>query len=185
MDHGNRNMATFTIAAPDVGDYYLKIFALPEEELSEEDGGVFNFLATFRISFKKVIHNVRPWPLASQPYGFTSAFPDLGVTMVVKDPGVWEDDRIVLIGGNKAVFKFVHNEGPILSSLHMYDHWVRVLMMPIIIETTELNKFIFQNNELVEEVDKTGMSTLFFLSNKHPIKKEEIETRLKKGVKLT
>lgn len=35
---------------------------------------------------------------------------------------------------------------------------------------------------MVEEVDKTGMTTLFFLSNKHPIKKEEIQTRLKKGV---
>ena len=72
----------------------------------------------------KVIHNVRPWPVSSQPYGLTSAFPELGVSMVVKDPSVWEDDRIVLIGGSRAVFKFVHNEGPILSSLHMYDHMV-------------------------------------------------------------
>ena len=62
--------------------------------------------------------------MSSQPYGLTSAFPELGVSMVVKDPSVWEDDRIVLIGGSRAVFKFVHNEGPILSSLHMYDHMV-------------------------------------------------------------
>ena len=124
MNSGNKNLATFTIAAPDIGDYFLKIFALPEEELSEEDGGVFNFLATFRISFKKVIHNVKPWPLASQPYGFTSAFPELGVTLVVKDPSVWEGDKIALTGGKKAVFKFIHNEGPILSFLHMYDHLV-------------------------------------------------------------
>ena len=36
----------------------------------------------------------------------------------------------------------------------------------------------------MEEVDKTGISTLFFLSKKHPIKKGEIESRMKKGVSL-
>ena len=27
MNYENKNLATFTIAAPDVGDYFLKIFA--------------------------------------------------------------------------------------------------------------------------------------------------------------
>ena len=44
--------------------------------------------------------------------------------MVIKDPAVWEDDRIVLFVGNKAIFKYVHQEGPILSALHIYDHMV-------------------------------------------------------------
>ena len=125
LDNKDRCLATFAVAAPDVGKYYLKIYALPEEELSENDGGIFNFLGSFLISFTKVIHNVRPWPLSSQPYGLTSAFHNLGVSLVIKDPSVWEEDRIVLIGGSKAVFKFVNNEGPIVTACHMYDHMVR------------------------------------------------------------
>ena len=125
LDNNNRSLATFTLAPPDIGKYYLKLYAVPEEELSESEGGTFNFLASFLISFTKVIHNVRPWPVSSQPFGLTPAYHQLGVAMVVKDPSVWEDDRIVLIGGSKAVFKFVYNEGPIVSAMHMYDHLVR------------------------------------------------------------
>ena len=123
-DSSSRNLATFTVVAPEVGQYYLKIYAIPEEELQEEEGGVFNFLATLLVSFTKVRHNVKPWPVSSQPFGLTSSYQDLGVNMVIKDPSVWEDDRIVLFVGNKAVFKYVHNEGPILSALHIYDHLV-------------------------------------------------------------
>ena len=36
----------------------------------------------------------------------------------------------------------------------------------------------------MEEVDKSGISTLYFLSKKAPIKKDEIKTRIKKGVGL-
>ena len=126
-ENTDRNLATFTIVAPEVGQYYLKLYAIPEEELAEEEGGVFNFLATLLVSFTKVRHNVKPWPISSQPFGLTSSFQDLGVSMVIKDPAVWEDDRIVLFVGNKAVFKYVHNEGPILSALHIFDHMVRKL----------------------------------------------------------
>ena len=125
LDNNDRRQSTFTLTAPEPGKYFLKIFALPEEELSEEEGGIFNFLATFMINFTKSLHNVKPWPVSSQPFGLTSAFSGLDVTMVIKDPSVWEDDRIVLVGGNKAVFKFVHEDCPILSSLHMYDHMVK------------------------------------------------------------
>ena len=126
LDNRDRCLVTFTLTAPNPGKYYLKIFALPEDELHEEEGGLFNFLGTFMINFTKSLHNVKPWPLSSQPFGLTSAYSDLGVTMVVKDPSVWEDDRIVLMGGTKAVFKFVHNEGPVISALHMYDHMVSI-----------------------------------------------------------
>ena len=34
----------------------------------------------------------------------------------------------------------------------------------------------------MEEMDKSGISTLYFLSKKAPIKKEEIKARIKKGV---
>ena len=36
----------------------------------------------------------------------------------------------------------------------------------------------------MEEMDKSGISTLYFLSKKVPIKKEEIKARIKKGVGL-
>ena len=124
-DSKDRNLATFSIVAPEIGQYYLKIYAIPEEELAESEGGVFNFLATILVSFTKVRHNVKPWPISSQPFGLTSGYQDLGVSLVIKDPAVWEDDRIVLFVGNKAMFKYVHHEGPILSALHIFDYMVK------------------------------------------------------------
>ena len=53
LDSSDRSRASFTIAAPDVGHYFLKIFALPEHELHENEGAIFNFLATIRVSFTK------------------------------------------------------------------------------------------------------------------------------------
>ena len=125
-DNNDRNLATFSIVAPEIGQYYLKIYATPEEELVEAEGGVFNFLATILVSFTKVRHNVKPWPISSQPFGLTSSHQDLGISLVIKDPAVWEDDRIVLFVGNKAVFKYVHHEGPILSALHIFDYMVKL-----------------------------------------------------------
>ena len=54
LDNSNRSLATFTISAPDTGTYFLKLYAVPEEELSETKGGIFNFLASFKITFTKV-----------------------------------------------------------------------------------------------------------------------------------
>ena len=39
---------------------------------------------------------MKPWPVSTQPFGLTPAYNTLGVSMVVKDPKVWEDDRDVL-----------------------------------------------------------------------------------------
>ena len=80
----------------------------------------------FLILFK-VIPKVEPWPLASQPWGLTSAFKDLGVTMVIDDPHKWDAYKIVMVGGTKAMFKFVNREGPIMSAVHMYDYEVRMI----------------------------------------------------------
>ena len=73
----------------------------------------------------KVIPKVEPWPLAELPWGFTSDFYHLGVHMVIDDPLKWEWPKIAIIGGSKAMFKFVHKTGPIMSSCHLYDHVVR------------------------------------------------------------
>ena len=73
----------------------------------------------------KVIPKVEPWPLAEVPWGLTSDFSKLGVNMIIDDPQKWEGStKIVIISGHKAYFKFVHQKGPILSSLHLYDHMV-------------------------------------------------------------
>ena len=44
--------------------------------------------------------------------------------MVIDDPQKWEGPKIVLAGGTKAMFKFVHKAGPIMTSVHLYDHQV-------------------------------------------------------------
>ena len=72
-----------------------------------------------------MIPKVEPWPLAELPWGFTSDFYHLGVHMVIDDPLKWEWPKIAIIGGSKAMFKFVHKTGPIMSSCHLYDHVVR------------------------------------------------------------
>jgi hypothetical protein len=74
----------------------------------------------------KVIPKVEPWPLAAQPWGLTSAYNDLGVTMVIDDPHKWDAYKIVMVGGTKAMFKFVHRNGPIMSAVHMYDYEVKL-----------------------------------------------------------
>ena len=73
----------------------------------------------------KVIPKVDPWPLADQPWGLTTAYYNLNVTMVIDDPHKWAGPKIVMIGGTKAMFKFVQKGGPIMSSVHLYDHVVR------------------------------------------------------------
>ena len=98
LDNSNRSLSTFNITAPDTGSYFLKLYAVPEVELSETQGGLFNFMASFKITFTKVVHNVKPWPVSSEPFGLTPAYNSLGVSMVVKDPKVWEADRKVLQG---------------------------------------------------------------------------------------
>ena len=75
------------------------------------------------ISFQ-VIPKVEPWPLADLPWGLTGDYYHLGVTMVIDDPHKWEGPKIVMVGGTKAIFKFVHSNGPIMVSVHLYDHAV-------------------------------------------------------------
>ena len=69
---------------------------------------------------------MEPWPLADQPWGLTSAYNDLGVRMVIDDPHKWEGHKILMVGGTKAIFKFVHTAGPIMSAAHMYDYEVNI-----------------------------------------------------------
>ena len=72
----------------------------------------------------QVVPKVCPWPLAPLPWGLTGDYARLGVSMVIDDPNKWEGPKIVLAGGTKAIFKFVHKAGPIITSLHLYDHEV-------------------------------------------------------------
>ena len=69
---------------------------------------------------------MEPWPLSDLPWGLTSDYYELGVKMVIDDPRKWEGPKIVIIGGGKAIFKFVHRKGPIMTSCHLYDHVVRL-----------------------------------------------------------
>ena len=75
-------------------------------------------------AFNQVLPRVDPWPLADLPWGLTGAYYRLGLSMVIDDPRKWEGPKIVMVGGSKAVFKFVHKRGPIVTSVHLYDHQV-------------------------------------------------------------
>ena len=46
--------------------------------------------------------------------------------MVIDDPHKWDAYKIVMVGGTKAMFKFVHRNGPIMSAVHMYDYEVKL-----------------------------------------------------------
>ena len=129
----------------------------------------------------KVIPKVEPWPLAELPWGFTSDFYHLGVHMVIDDPLKWEWPKIAIIGGSKAIFKFVHKTGPIMSSCHLYDHVVRLAG----ISTRRIHNIHLkptQGNELIEEGDGHGHSTLFFISKKNPYPNpEELKSKIANG----
>ena len=68
---------------------------------------------------------VRPWPLVDLPWGLTRDYYRLGLSLVIDDSQKWDGPKIMLVGGSKAVFKFVHKSGPIISSVHLYDSSVR------------------------------------------------------------
>ena len=135
--------------------------------------------AALAIAFK-VIPKVEPWPLAELPWGFTSDFYHLGVHMVIDDPLKWEWPKIAIIGGSKAMFKFVHRTGPIMSSCHLYDHVVRPV--EISLKRIPVNILQTQGNELIEEGDGHGHSTLFFISKKNPYPNpEELKSKIANG----
>ena len=79
--------------------------------------------------------------------------------MVIDDPQKWEGPKIIIISGNKAIFKFVHKKGPIMAACHLYDHLVfRFLVIFIVCFPHP------QGNELIEEEDKHGHATVFLIS---------------------
>ena len=106
---------------------------------------------------------VSPWPLASLPWGLTGDYAKLGVSMVIDNPLKWEGPKIVLAGGTKAIFKFVHKAGPIMTSVHLYDH---------------------EGNELVEEGGGHGHGTLYFLSRQHAMNSAELRMKIESGVSV-
>ena len=83
-----------------------------------------------------------------------------------------------MVGGTKAIFKFVHTAGPIMSAAHMYDYEVDIK------DNFPNNSWFFalQGKELVEEGDGQGHSTLFFLSTKNPVNKADLKQRIEAGV---
>ena len=48
----------------------------------------------------------------------------LGMKMVIDDPLKWDGCKILLKVGSKAMFKFVHKQWPIMSSVSLYDNQV-------------------------------------------------------------
>ena len=51
-------------------------------------------------------------------------FCQLGCVLVIDDPHKWEGVKIVMVVGTKAMFKFLHKEGPLVASSHLYDYKV-------------------------------------------------------------
>ena len=77
------------------------------------------------------------------------------IIMVIDDPTKWNGPRIILKVGSKAVFKFVHAEWPILSSVALFDA---------------------QNNQLVQEKE----AVTYYLNSS--VDKEGLKTEINNGV---
>ena len=128
----------------------FRIYGIPESYVSTGEATKLEFVASFVIKVERVsVHRtvqaifwhpfqfqvspkVEPWPLAELPWGLTGDYDRLGVTMVIDDPRKWEGPKIVLVGGTRAMFKFVHKNGPIMTSNHLYDHQVSYITLQLL-----------------------------------------------------
>ena len=72
----------------------------------------------------QVVPSVKPWPVVDVPWGLNEKFYRLGAMFVIDDPHKWEGPKLILRGGTRASFKFLHKKKPIISSCHFYDYEV-------------------------------------------------------------
>ena len=155
LEEDDRTTVTFQICPPSVGEYIIRIFGTPEANFSLGQPVNMEFLASFLLRARRVDPKVFPWPVSDLPWGFTGDFYNLGLNMIIDDPGKWSGPRLSLKVGSKACFKFVHLQWPILSSVTLFDN---------------------QNNQLVQQ-----QSTTYFL--KSSMDKGHLKTEIDNGVK--
>ena len=84
-----------------------------------------------------------------------------------------------MVGGTRAMFKFVHKEGPIMSVAHLFDD--QVTKISEISNRVDNNE---QGNELVKE-DEDGQSTLFHLSKEEIHSSSDLRSKIRSGVSVT
>lgn len=155
LEEDDRTTAAFQVCPPHTGSYILRIYGTPEANFSLGQPATMDFLASFLIECTRVYPKVSPWPLSDLPWGLTGDYFHLGLSMVIDDPTKWHGPRIILKVGSKAVFKFVHAEWPILSSVALYDA---------------------VNNQLVQEKE----SVTYYLNSS--VDKEGLKTEIINGV---
>ena len=120
----DRTTASFQIFPPTVGKFVLRIYGVPEAVVSIEEPSSLELLASFLIKCNRVSPKVPSWPVSDIPWGLTGDFHSLGLRMVIDNPAKWEGCKILLKVGAKAMFKFVHRQWPIMSSVSLYDNQV-------------------------------------------------------------
>ena len=155
LEEEDRTTAAFQVCPPHTGSYILRIYGTPEANFSLGQPATMDFLASFLVECTRVYPKVSPWPLSDLPWGLTGDYFHLGLSMVIDDPTKWHGPRIILKVGSKAVFKFVHAEWPILSSVALFDA---------------------QNNQLVQEKE----SVTYYLNSS--VDKEGLKTEINNGV---
>ncbi len=111
-----RKMCVMRVNPPEVGSFYLKLFAKPEEEIVDAED-TLDHVATFLLHVTKVAVPPMPWPLSDLPWGITEAFKDTDAILVgLVDPII----RIVGDKKKRIILK-TPNES-ILSLCHIYDY---------------------------------------------------------------
>jgi len=112
----NRRQGFFHITPPEVGDYLLKVYAKPEEDIQHESD-TLDHVATFQISAKHIKSKPSPLPRCDLPWGLTQAWYDTeAVILGVKDKPV-----IQMIGDKSKDVIILTPKDPILSLCHIYD----------------------------------------------------------------
>ena len=120
----DRTTVSFQICPPTLGKFILRIYGVPEAVLSVDQPSSLELLASFLIQCTRVSPKVPAWPVSDIPWGLTGDFHNLGLKMVIDDPAKWEGCRILLKVGSKSMFKLVHKQWPIMSSVNLFDNQV-------------------------------------------------------------
>lgn len=136
-----RKLCHFHLTPPDVGQFFLKVYAKPEEEIMSESD-TLDHIATFLIHVQQVKNKPHPLPRSDIPWGLTQAFFATEARIVgITDP------IILMVGEKKQDVILKTPKSAILSLCHMYDA---------------------EGNELVQDKDRDVKYTVL-LNRKNPL----------------
>lgn len=112
----NRSQVCFHVTPPEQGDYLLKIYAKPEEDILNESD-TLDHIATFHIQAKQIKIKPMPLPKCDLPWGLTPAWFDTGASVL----GMNKGPIIEMIGEKRRELIILTPKDPLLSLCHIYD----------------------------------------------------------------